>query len=123
MNINDVVWCKLAPSPINGVGVFAIRDIPKGNELAGGEAEYPLQEVLPEIMEIIQSHHSETERADFLYNPNRDVWMQCFVNHSSDPNSDGIRATRDIKKGEEITEDYTKGEPLGEKALKHFTFL
>ena len=24
------VYCKLAPSPIHGVGIFAIKDIPKG---------------------------------------------------------------------------------------------
>ncbi len=123
--INDVVWCALAPSRIHGIGVFAIRDIPKGTELAGGELEYPTEDfVLLEIRAIVQDHHSLLEFADSIPNPNYDAHLQCFMNHSATPNSDGRSALRDIRKGEEITEDYTKGErPLGPKAKKHFSFL
>lgn len=31
--LNKTVWCKLGPSKIHGVGVFAIRDILKGQKL------------------------------------------------------------------------------------------
>ena len=124
--LNNFVYCKLAPSEISGIGVVAIRDIPNNTELFGGENEYTHDNedtILPEIKALILDHHSRSEFWDMVPNPNRDVWMQCYMNHSYTPNSDGIFATMDIKKGTEITEDYTKGEPLGEKALKHFTFL
>jgi hypothetical protein len=122
--INDVVWCKLAPSLIHGVGVIAIRDIAKGTKLWAGENEYEIQEVLPEIKEIILDHHSRVEFWDMLPNPNKDVWMQCYVNHSNTPNSfDGV-ATEDILKGAEITEDYRLGDmALGKEALAYFSFL
>ena len=35
--INSEVWATLASSTIHGVGVFAIRDIPKGTKLADGQ--------------------------------------------------------------------------------------
>lgn len=128
--LNDVVFCKLAPSPIHGVGVFAIRDIPKGTELAGGRRDYPragMETILPEIMQIIQDHWLFIENpshCEVIPNPNYDVHLQCFMNHSYKPNSDGFRALRDIKAGEEITEDFTDFPiKLGPKALAQFNFL
>ncbi len=130
--LNDIVWCKLAPSPIHGVGVFAIRDIPKGTVLGTGENQQGLDTysrehedvILPEILAIIQDHHCFVEFWDVLPNPNRDVWLQCFMNHSADANSDGKIALRDIAKGEEITENFNGFEqPLGPKAKAQYTFL
>lgn len=43
-----------------------------------------------------------------LKNPNDDADLQSFMNHSETPNSDGDRTLKRIKKGEEITENYTK---------------
>ncbi len=125
--LNKIVWCKLAPSKIHGIGVVAIRDIPEDTELFGGENEYTHdneETILPEIKAIILDHHSRSEFWDMVPNPNKDAWLQCFMNHSDTPNSYNMFSTRDIRKGEEITEDYRAGhKPLGEKALQHFTFL
>lgn len=122
--LNDLVWCKIAPSPIHGVGIFAIRDIPKGTELAGGEYVYRKDEeetLLPEIRALIQDHYSHLELMSIMPNPNRDAYLQCFMNHSDDANSDGHHALRDIAKGEEVTENYKKlSRPLGEAAHEYF---
>lgn len=123
--LNKFVWCKIAPSKIHGVGLIAIRNIPKGTYLFGGQNEYASKEgILPEIMDIILDHHSRVEYWDMIPNPNKDVWLQCFMNHSDTPNSfEGITLCG-IMEGQEITEDYRKGKvPLGQQALNHFNFL
>lgn len=125
--LNDVVWCRLAPSPIHGIGVFAIRDIPEGTELAGGVEDYSRDgeaDVLPEIHALMQDQHCFLEYFDVLPNPNRNVHLQCFMNHSDTPNSNGKVALRDIRKGEEVTENFkTFDRMLGPKAAEHYSFL
>lgn len=118
--LNKTIWCKIAPSSIHGVGVFAIRDIPKGQRLSDyefdnlsvprlyllSEAEFEL--LLPEIKELILDRiliPEELRSIPFL-SPNCNQILQSFMNHSSHPNSDGLKAIKDIKKGEEVTEDY-----------------
>lgn len=44
------------------------------------------------------------------------------MNHSNNPNSNGWQAIRDIKDGEEITEDYRHPD-MKEISKKHFKFL
>ena len=116
--LNDEVWCTLAPSPIDGVGVFAIRDIPKGQkmycEVKGDIMSYhpkELENLLPEIKEIVMQRYPIAETAGF-FSPNDDVRLLSFMNHSKKPNYDKFNdvALRDIKKGEEIVEYYGYGE-------------
>lgn len=38
--------------------------------------------------------------------PNHDQQLQSFMNHSDTPNSVDLTTTRNIKEGEEITEDF-----------------
>ena len=33
--LNTQVWCRLAPSNIHGIGIFAIKNIPKGTDPFG----------------------------------------------------------------------------------------
>lgn len=120
--LNDVVWCKLAPSPIHGVGVFAIRDIPKGTELAGGGDYYERgneADILPEIMALMRDRWCRLDACEVLPNPNWDAVLQRFMNHSKAPNSDGVHALEDIRKGDEITEAYTSFD-LGPEAIDHY---
>ncbi len=113
--LNDSTFCRLAPSPIHGIGVFAIRDIPKGQELTdcyGSLRHYILSKkefdgLVPEVRELIK------ERTIFIkgkplafFSPNCNQMLQHFMNHSETPNSNGRYALVDIKKGEEITENY-----------------
>lgn len=109
--LNNTVWCTLGPSKIHGVGVFAIRDIPTGQKtycVEGKSRLLPpsnLEGVLPEIKEIILQRWPYADVQPFL-SPNDDVRLVSFMNHSYDPNWRHDTALRDIKKGEEITEDY-----------------
>jgi SET domain-containing protein len=111
--LNDTVWATIAPSSIHGVGVFAIRDIPKGQKInaQGGTGEWirtDLAKVEPEVRKLIlQRWPLEVDGYPYL-SPNDDAILISFMNHSKEPNYDKQtdEALRDIKKGEEITEDY-----------------
>lgn len=116
--MNATVYCKLAPSPIHGVGVFAIRDIPQGTEFSpDNEAVYKCDDddfgnILPEIKELIIQRNSFIEGQPLIFiNPNKTQIFQQYMNHSNTPNSDGRFAIRDILKDEEITEDFTLVSP------------
>ncbi len=121
---------EIRHSPIDGIGVFAIRDILAGEEVFP-QWEHPtglyiiedkrFGELPEEVQSLIDKHY--ISRVDgfkivrlfnglnFFYN------SFCFCN-SAYPNfgdtnisNDGI-ALRDIKKGEEILEAYTENIPL-----------
>lgn len=116
----EKVYCRLAPSPIHGVGVFAIRDIPKGtnpfnNSFMAQEAvitsKNKIKDLGPEIMSLLHDYHptSETDKQIVSNFPNQLIWTN-YINYTDDPNielmTDGEWKTlRDIKKGEELLED------------------
>lgn len=112
-SLNDTVWCTIKPSKIHGVGIFAIRDIKKGQAMfcqgAGGLwLKTDLSKVEPEIRKlIVQRWPMEKDGYPFL-SPNDDGIMTSFMNYSEDFNYSEMTdsALRDIKKGEEITKDY-----------------
>jgi SET domain-containing protein len=129
----DTVWAKIAQSPIHGIGVFAIRDIPKGTEINKNDQELyslTLSEIknLPEEIKSLILDRTifikETKLHNF-YSPNYDAKLQAFMNHSDTPNSDGIYAIRNILKGEEITEDYNtiQSQELHDISKQHYYFL
>jgi len=114
--INNTVYCRLAPSSIHGIGVFAIRDIPKGQKITdyyGGwfplfsVTEEEFDKIEPEIQILIRQQTIFSDEIKFD-SPNSHVILEAFMNHSTTPNSDGIITLRDIKKGEELTKDYTE---------------
>lgn len=111
--LNDLVKIKLAPSEIHGVGVFAMRDIKKG-ELLNADAiphmfDVPyskFKQLEPEVREVLLGHFPLiVNGSHFIYPVTK---MSAFLNHSDLPNYDGKtdKALRKIKKGEEITENY-----------------
>lgn len=113
--LNDTVWATIAPSEIHGVGVFAIRDIKKGTKLNlhGGTGEWirtDLSKVVPEVRKLILQRWPIEKDGHPYLSPNDDALLISFVNHSDMPNYDKYKdeALRDIKKGEEIFEDYGK---------------
>ena len=115
--LNSTVYCTLAPSPIHGVGVFAIRDIPRGQKLNCQEIARPqilrilpqeLERLRPEIKKLIIQRWPIVTTTGYFQSPNHDAYLLSFMNHSEIPNYDKINDTalRDIKKGEEIFEHY-----------------
>jgi len=117
--LNSIVLVRLAPSKVHGIGVFAIRDIPKGHRLWGDI--YPqffdlpyshFGKLFPYVRQLIlerwlgvASEHSLLGEGRFAY---PDTLLRAYINHSDEPNYDPILdlSLRDIKEGEEIFEDY-----------------
>lgn len=118
--LNSTVFCKIAPSPIHGVGVFAIRDIPAGTKITNHTVwstdnvkwyemtPEEFAEVLPAIRHLILDRmlYDESDQVLRFISPNRDQILQSFMNHSDTPNTDGVYAIWDISEGEELTEDF-----------------
>ena len=114
--INNEVWATLAPSKIHGIGVFAIRDIPRGTELVKNQwdtetyyevTDEEFMELLEPIRDIILDRTQQEEGVMIKFrHPNCMAKLQSFMNHSLEPNSDGQKPLKDIKESEEITENF-----------------
>lgn len=85
------------------------------------------EKVHPEIQNLVLDRLFISEGIDpFIFqSPNRDCIIQSFMNHSDEANSDGEFALRDIKAGEEVTENFRTAPyvPLGELSKNHYSFL
>lgn len=120
----DNVFCRIQPSPIHGVGVFAIRPIPQGiNPMRecrlGDFEEISVKELadLPEplkklVTDMCPEHDGVYDVPPFNFN---EIGVSYYLNHSKEPNMgerDGYFITlREIAPGEELTVDYgTYGE-------------
>ena len=111
--LRDIIKVKIAPSPIHGVGVFAMYPLKKGEQLELDAIPHAfdipysmLGELEKEQRELILSHWPAIATGShFLYPVTK---MTAFLNHSSEPNFDAKtgKTLRAVKKGEEITEDY-----------------
>lgn len=120
------VYCRIQPSKVHGVGVFAIRDIPKGTSIFAGikdhshepEISVPAElifqnnAVAPGVKQIIRDFMTVHDgRVDMLTNGLNEINISFYLNHSETPNvetGDGetFIAQRDIKTGEELFSDY-----------------
>ena len=132
------IFVKLKPSKIDGVGVFAIRDIPKNTFLfetwKGDSGYYPIkEEKLKELPKDLYTHIKDI----FLYSPDfpndTDTYIQLtngchwiyttpyyFVNSDIDNfniDKNTFETTRDIKRGEEILSNYGRYERLHKQDL------
>ena len=120
LELSATVKCKLAPSEIHGIGVFAIKDIKEGERIYGfpkkGDNKprwftlnySDLTKLPPEIREIILARWPCVVNNGCFMSPNYDQRLVSFMNHSDDANYDerSDTALKDIKIGEEITENY-----------------
>lgn len=132
--LNNSVWATLKPCTY-GIGVFAIRDIPKGTLLSDHSSRNPnpvlyrvskedFTKILPEIRELILDRTIFMKGKPIIFpSPNSNQTLQAFMNHSDTPNSDGQRALVDIKKGEEVTENYKSFYDLHELSKSHYSWL
>ena len=111
--LNDIVKVKIAPSPIDGVGVFAVRDLKKGEQMEldaiPHQFDVPFsmfKELRKDVREILLNFFPLiVGGSHFLYPVTR---MTAFLNHSEKPNYDAKtdKIIRKVKAGEELTEDY-----------------
>lgn len=130
-NLKNNCFCRIGLSKIHGVGVLAVKDIPKDSkifELCNHEfdedifdlKESELKELDEGVIEYLKSFMIKNQ--DGYPVPEKGlnfINISFFLNHSDTPNvihSINIInnkvgylvavAARDIKKGEELTEDY-----------------
>ena len=114
-------FVMLKPSPVQGIGVFAVRDIPLGQRqlFSNDSSEWikiPKEEVnqLPEHSKFLVENHCLYDE-DCYYVPEYGFKMidpVIYLNHADIPNIQSINdgedfiALRDIKAGEELFVDY-----------------
>lgn len=126
--VNDLeenVYCRLQPSKLHGIGIFAIRDIPKGQELFKTFVNYELTPVPVELIDnnpkidpaVRQLAHDMYPLHNgklYMYRKGMNaIDIGFFINHSDAPNvffddMSAVFAARDIKRGEELVSDYEK---------------
>lgn len=116
-------WVMLKPSPIEGVGVFAVCDIPKGCREMFGKPDAPEDwitvskkeiESLPPHAQFLVGNYCLYDEENYFIPAHgfKKMDVSLFLNHSDKPNiisvSDGdfFEAIRDIKQGEELLIDY-----------------
>jgi SET domain-containing protein len=114
-------YVMIKPSPLHGIGVFAIRDIPKGTKNIFSKGVGDWIKVSKEEVEALPQHSKDLIEnhclfdEDFYFIPDygfKLVDLVIYLNHSETPNvislNDGeeFEAIRDIANGEELLVDY-----------------
>ena len=120
-DLQNETYVTLKTSPIHGIGVFAIRDIPKGckhffSKNIGEWIKLPISDVekLPAYSkELIETYCLYDDENYFVPDYGFKVMdLVNYLNHSNTPNiisvNDGVyfEAIRDIQCGEELLIDY-----------------
>lgn len=126
--LNKEIKATLAPSKIHGIGVFAIRDIKKHEKVYCDntsiifELTYEnLDRLRSEVKKIILERWPSIINGSKFISP--DARLVSFMNHQDAGECNYSQVTdtakRDIKCGEEITEDYR----LMQNYVKIYPFL
>jgi SET domain-containing protein len=119
------VYARLAPSPIHGIGVFAIRDIPAGAAVLE-DPGISLTPIPKETVDALDPSHRRLyedfcvlEDGAYFSPPSfNQITIAWYLNHSDSPNlsyglGSAFYAVRLIRKGEELTADYHTYSPSG----------
>lgn len=119
-HLQQEVYCRLGISPLHGIGVFALRAIPKGvnplkSWLKNKEIKFSHDEIktLPKTVQkqIKLFCYYDKKAFEIPVMGMNTMDMAIFLNHSKKPNikmkKDGtFISLRAIKMGEEVTMDY-----------------
>jgi len=119
---HEEVYARIGRSKIHGVGVLAIRDIPKGTKIFPDDdseliwkkkSALKLNELPEEIGRLYNQFCLIKDKGETYGSPKSFNLMTVawYLNHSKTPNVGCDKdytffALRDIKKGEELTADY-----------------
>jgi SET domain-containing protein len=117
----NFTYVMIKPSPLHGIGVFAIRDIPKGTNNIFSKGVGDWIKVSKEEVEALPQHSKDLIENHCLFDEDsyfipdygfKLVDLVIYLNHSETPNvislNDGeeFEAIRDIAIGEELLVDY-----------------
>jgi len=118
-NIKNV-YCRIKPSKINGVGVFAIKNIPKNINPFQKLTKSKWLKLNINLMKKIDKNVLNMIKGFFAIKKDGTFWapkgglndinISFFMNNSNNPNvnilGDEFKTYRIIKKGEELTINY-----------------
>jgi len=146
-NLKNETFCKVGVSDISGVGAMAIKDIPKGTEIfkcCNNDNlndpieinEEDLKEVGDPVLEYAKSFlvQSGPNTYPFPAEGLNSMGIIFYLNHSNNPNTEfffdgnlggfvSFVSSREIRKGEELTQDYNNLSNNKEELIKQFPFL
>ena len=121
--LSSNTYVMLKPSPIEGIGVFAIADIPKGCRTMFGKPDAADEwititkkeiESLPAHIQFLVGNYCLYDEEHYFVPAYgfKKMDLALFINHADTPNiisvndGDYFEAIRDIKAGEELVVDY-----------------
>jgi hypothetical protein len=115
-------YCRIKYTPGKGVGVYAIRDIPKGIDPFKGPKKRKWVKLNMKDISYLDKEILKMVDDFCIIQKNGDVWVyeegmnglhiRWFLNHSKKPNmvtrdeALSFKTIREIKKDEELTYDY-----------------
>jgi SET domain-containing protein len=126
-HLQNEVFCRLGVSTVHGIGVFAIRNIPMGeNPLASSLSFKEVKFSHAELKKLPRGVRKEIEifcyyDKDAVFVPEiglNSMNMSVYLNHSKEPNvryrkNGKLKALKHIEAGEELFLDYDQS--YGEK--------
>lgn len=137
--LNASIWAELRPSPVHGIGVFAIRDIPKGMLITRHTVHHQQFQICHLTLPEFDALHPAVRQlilnrtafpagcTDFRFPcPNCEQILQSFVNHGRPPNFYEGLTLRAVAAGEELLEDYihlNTGQSMHPISQQHWGFL
>jgi len=121
--LRDNTYVMLKPSPVEGIGVFAVQDIPKGcrhmfTKPTADDQWITLSmkevEELPAHARFMVGNYCLFDNENYFVPGHgfKSIDLSLFLNHSDTPNilsvhdGDYFEALRDIQAGEELLIDY-----------------
>jgi hypothetical protein len=97
-HLQNDIYCRIGVSPINGVGVIAIKDIPKGTNpfknLSNKKDtiitlyDNNLQEIDSNVVKLVKDFFGSNGSYDVLYTGPNYINISYYMNHSTKPNVD-----------------------------------
>ena len=126
-HLQNDIYCRIGVSPINGVGVIAIKDIPKGTNpfknLSNKKDtivtlyDNNLQEIDSNVVKLVKDFFGSNGSYDVLYTGPNYINISYYMNHSTKPNVDIVESSNKneycdfitntfIRKGKELTINY-----------------
>ena len=139
--LDTTTYCRISVSKVHGIGVRAIRDIPKGIDpfISFGSnksflrlTEEEIKTLNPAVQNYIKAYYVRTEGIyPVMLRGLNEVGIFSYMNHSDNPNMALYKenenellpfvSLKDIKAGEELFWDYrTSG---GDNLEKQYPFL
>ncbi|MCX6211440.1 MAG: SET domain-containing protein [Bacteroidetes bacterium] len=114
-------YVMIKPSPLHGIGVFAIRDIPKGTKNIFSKGVGDWIKVSKEEVDALPQHSKDLIENHCLFDEDhyfipdygfKLIDLVIYLNHSETPNvislneGEEFEAIRNIVSGEELLVDY-----------------